>query len=501
MTDKIYYPEVIDGNPLPGTNEEIVEGQIVSKIQSDQKSLQQPINNGFPSNFIASEVISASLNSQSRKILGNFTFGAIGALQIGEYVSGSSGDVKISTTGIVARNSAGATTFSIDGTTGSATFLGTVAAGSIVTGYIAVGGAASDVNSGATTINGGKLTTGTVTADYVVASISISSPTITGGTIAIGTGDSIFKADSNGIYLGNATFASAPFRVTMAGAVTASNITLTNASVGSGSSWSGNQIANAYIGELSASKITSDTMSANRISGGTLTLGGNNNQYGNFKLKDGSGNDAIVLDKDGMTLYGTGGDDLYWISGATGMGSLGYLSASNTMYFISLGAKDMTILSDNDLYLAADANVYITGTLHVGGNELHVNNQSITFYKTGDHNGVQFASGADFSVDTSGSWFHVNGNDKSAIVLTKDGYKALYCAEAPEVWFFDFCGPDKEIDPLFLEVTEGEMKFIKCADGGYQVWRRRKGHAEKRFAPKTQQEFEKNERFLAMAKL
>jgi hypothetical protein len=46
-------------------------------------------------------------------------------------------------------------------------------------------------------------------------------------SIAIGTGNSIFKADSNGIYLGNATFASAPFRVSQAGALTASSATLT----------------------------------------------------------------------------------------------------------------------------------------------------------------------------------------------------------------------------------------------------------------------------------
>jgi len=57
----------------------------------------------------------------------------------------------------------------------------------------------------------------------VTASVSLSSPAITGGTIAIGSGNSIFKADSNGIYLGNATFASAPFRVNMSGALTSSS--------------------------------------------------------------------------------------------------------------------------------------------------------------------------------------------------------------------------------------------------------------------------------------
>ena len=50
---------------------------------------------------------------------------------------------------------------------------------------------------------------------------------IAGGSMAIGTGNTIFKADANGIYLGNATFASAPFSVNMAGALIASNVRIT----------------------------------------------------------------------------------------------------------------------------------------------------------------------------------------------------------------------------------------------------------------------------------
>ena len=49
---------------------------------------------------------------------------------------------------------------------------------------------------------------------------------IIGGSIIIGTGNNTFKADSNGIYLGNATFGSAPFRVTLSGALTANSATI-----------------------------------------------------------------------------------------------------------------------------------------------------------------------------------------------------------------------------------------------------------------------------------
>jgi len=51
--------------------------------------------------------------------------------------------------------------------------------------------------------------------------ISVTDGIIKGGSIEIGSADNIFKADSNGIYLGDAVFADAPFRVDMQGNLTA----------------------------------------------------------------------------------------------------------------------------------------------------------------------------------------------------------------------------------------------------------------------------------------
>jgi len=97
-------------------------------------------------------------------------------------------------------------------------------------------------------------------------------------------------------------------------------------------------------------------------------------------------------------------------------------------------------------------------------------------------------------VDIHATAFSVNGIPKAAVVPTSKGYKELYCMESPEVWFMDFCDDDKKIDPLFMEITEGKIKFIKCEEG-YQVWRRRKGFADRRFEEKTRDEFEKNYKF------
>ena len=195
MSDRIFYPEVINSYALPETVAEdshATKGSVVGTI------VQEGIaNTPFPISETVREVISKSLNTQSKKILGNYTFGVHGAMAIGTYESGVSGDIKISPDGIVGRNNAGETTFSIDGTTGSATFKGTLLAGVVVAaGALVVGtnvdiGTAED-SAGVTTIIGNVVTTGyvdalNVTAKYVVASISISSPSISGGAITGGT--------------------------------------------------------------------------------------------------------------------------------------------------------------------------------------------------------------------------------------------------------------------------------------------------------------------------
>lgn len=191
---------------------------------------------------LTNDVINAKLDTQAKTILGSFSFGASGAIQIGTYSAGVSGDVKISPNGILGRNKDNVTTFSIDATTGDATFGGTLAAAAGTLGAITIGTNAFHVDSsgnmwwgdfasyaaasikisaagviyasganlsglvvgtnvglgtaqdsaGVTTIIGNVVTTGfvnalNVTAQYVGASIAITSPTITGGTITGGT--------------------------------------------------------------------------------------------------------------------------------------------------------------------------------------------------------------------------------------------------------------------------------------------------------------------------
>lgn len=74
------------------------------------------------------------------------------------------------------------------------------------------------------------------------------------GIVSIGSGNNIFKADSNGIYLGHSSFASAPFKVNMNGILTATganvsgNITMTGGSI----SWSNVNKPGYTAGEVGA---------------------------------------------------------------------------------------------------------------------------------------------------------------------------------------------------------------------------------------------------------
>jgi len=148
-------------------------------------------------------------------------------------------------------------TTSIDGgniQTGTIVALGTVRTGTIRSNDHSGTGDGSGFSSDGTQIN---LSDGSISSQkFRVASngdavfageLSAASGTfggaLSGGTISIGSSNNIFKADSNGIYLGNATFGSAPFRVTPAGVLTSTSGTVggftlgsTSLTAGSGSS-------------------------------------------------------------------------------------------------------------------------------------------------------------------------------------------------------------------------------------------------------------------------
>lgn len=132
MDNEVFYPPTIEDQAI---------GNIPSSGQDTNKtydtSTYKPIENveqSFPSTVIAHETISNALDTRSKKIKAEFTFGKYGAIKIGDYEFGVSGETIISPNGIVTKNINGEETIAIDGTSGDAVFKGTVAAGSFIAG-------------------------------------------------------------------------------------------------------------------------------------------------------------------------------------------------------------------------------------------------------------------------------------------------------------------------------------------------------------------------------
>lgn len=137
--EKVYTPDwSLPDQPFPGKEEEDLSAS--QKTSSGVYSPQKLTDNPLPVRKTAHELIGSALNTKSRKILAEFQFTEMGAISIGRYVPGVSGDIRHSPNGIVARNQAGLITFALDGTTGNAVFRGTVQAGSIISESELIGG-------------------------------------------------------------------------------------------------------------------------------------------------------------------------------------------------------------------------------------------------------------------------------------------------------------------------------------------------------------------------
>lgn len=125
-----------------------------------------------------------------------------------------------------------------------------------------------------------------------------------GGSIAIGSGNNIFKADSNGIYLGNATFGSAPFRVTMSGSATANNLTLTGGlfNVGTGTNtFQFNTTDGLFLGNTAAASAPFhvNMSGALTVSSGSITGG---------IIQTSESGARIVIQNNGIKSYNSAGN-------------------------------------------------------------------------------------------------------------------------------------------------------------------------------------------------
>ncbi|MCR4305481.1 MAG: hypothetical protein NUV73_00165 [Candidatus Daviesbacteria bacterium] len=322
--------------------------------------------------------------------------------------------------------------------------------------------------------------TGAITATSgSIGSFTIGTYLYTGTKTAYNDANAGVHIGSDGIGIGNNVFT-----VSSAGAIVATSATVTGAlTTGAGSSINADYFTAGTInvggtGHPNAIYVAqADKTSDNNIrwSGGSRIWEDSSNQWGcrsagDLYMYTGNYVQRVVLTSSGQnSMYG----GLYIHDGADGNGNLNITGDAH--------------FNDGDAggYVACD------GEFRNGTNHMH-------FSGTGRKLELNADITADQSLYIGGGRIQVNGSDKAAIMLLNGEYRTLYCAEAPEVWFFDFAKNKESIDPLFMEATEGELKYIKCDDGTYQVWRRRIGHAYKRFEVKTAEQFRKNNEFWSM---
>jgi lipopolysaccharide export system protein LptA len=164
------------------------------------------------------------------------------------------------------------------------------------------------------------------------------------GNVAIGSGNSIFKADENGIYLGNATFASAPFRVTPSGALTASGVDITGTINATSGTFSGNITSNATI--------TGGSLVGAAISGSSLVVSASgsdvNGLYTNQINIDGNG-----IQNAGTYAGGTGNHASF--IRADGITQTTSLSGTTRIFGHTIIQNGALFVNDRKLYINADS--------------------------------------------------------------------------------------------------------------------------------------------------
>lgn len=150
--EKIYTAETIGDTAFPGNPADMPitdpSLQVTSSTNTAPSTIPKVPDQNFPTLLISEEVLSTAFNTRTKKIIQEFQFTPGGAIAIGDFEIGVSGDVRISPEGIVGRNNLGDTTFLLDSETGDAIFAGEIRSGSVVTGIVRVGSTGNVVIDG-----------------------------------------------------------------------------------------------------------------------------------------------------------------------------------------------------------------------------------------------------------------------------------------------------------------------------------------------------------------
>lgn len=232
-----------------------------------------------------------------------------------------------------------------------------MASGSI-SGYVAIGGSASDVNSGATTISGSKITAGSITASQIAANTitanEIAGETITASQLAAGS------VDTDALQANCVT----------AGKILAGSVTATKIDVSSLSAISAN-IGSITTGTLTGVTITGSTVQT-ASSGKRVVLSTSNyidfyNSSGtNIGRIEESGNNLYISGRNGQNIYIDGGGNVQI------QGSDIYMSLDSGGYWEVTGIlacdKDDSYISFDKTVRASSGDFIVSDDMNVQGN-------------------------------------------------------------------------------------------------------------------------------------
>lgn len=169
-----FTPETIIDQPIPllGGGFTPVAGSVSNANDSIAETPIQQVDRKFPQAQIAQQTISESLNTETKRITGEYTFEQLGAILVGLFKQGISGEIKISPDGIVAKNVNGEITFALDGATGDATFKGTIEAAGFTIADETGLHSLNNFITGATTPSGAQNTTSSSYTDITSQTLS-----------------------------------------------------------------------------------------------------------------------------------------------------------------------------------------------------------------------------------------------------------------------------------------------------------------------------------------
>lgn len=165
------------------------------------------------------------------------------------------------------------------------------------------------------------------------------------GSIAIGTSPNWFKVDASGAWMGGATFATSPWKVSMAGAMTATSGTFSGSITGASGTFSGDIVTTGHV------------KASGEYDGGFTTLAsvtGSSTSTGNYAGVLGYATGSGAFGVKGVSTNAGGGEGVYGIS-AYGIGVYG--EATHT------GAYALAALASGGAI-----GLYVNGTTTLLGN-------------------------------------------------------------------------------------------------------------------------------------